>query len=67
MRFFGLDFVTEKSLNILQIFNWGIFFNARRQCYDKAAIIPGKKYSVTAKIKALNGKCLYCHCQGHDY
>ena len=39
--------------------------DARGQCYDGASTMAGKKNGVAAKIKSINGKCLYTHCYGH--
>lgn len=40
--------------------------NARGHCCDNAAIVSGKKSSVTRQIKNLNGTCPYTNCHGFD-
>ena len=40
--------------------------NARVQCYDSAATMPGKEFSVTTQVKNLTGNCLHTHCQEQD-
>ena len=39
--------------------------DARGQCCDGAAAMAGAKTGVATQIKAINGKCLYTHCDGH--